>query len=161
VNDSLEPSHKHSIQAAVASPSGAEARIAIYNTDGDESVHEMENETIARFGSMPSNYRHISAAGITKVAEVLDAKRQLACILSLLQSFGINRNLMEVGVGGAYSGVYVTGDSINWQGDMRYVVIQPGNYWAHTVTTAVRDNVLIIRSAISRETLIVTLFARS
>jgi hypothetical protein len=76
----------------------------------------------------------------------------LVSILGALQSLGINRNLLDSGVGGAFYGVYVASSEIKWQGDILYIIRQPNEYWTVPISTAIRDDALIVKSEITRST---------
>jgi hypothetical protein len=136
-----------SIWLVVAAPHQLEAVAFVYNANDSGCIESLENDVVVRLGSMPERYRKLAASGVVKSASATDKPaHQLACVLSLLQSFGVNQKLLEHGVGGTYCGAYVTGEDIKWQEDINYIFVQPGAYMVSMVSTSVRDNVVIARS---------------
>ena len=110
----------------VASPTGAEDRAIAYTHDLTGTLQEIANDELVRFGGTDT-HRDLTVEAIAKVSrEPLSPQRRLSCVQSLLQSFGVNQNFMEQGIGGAYCGAYVSATGIHWQDDVIYFIHQPG-----------------------------------
>jgi hypothetical protein len=152
IKDTLTDIHSRGkIRLIVASPSGTGANVLFYNGDGELTVRELVNDQIVRFGSLDNEPRNLIAEVISQAAAASNnPSRLLASVLGTLQSLGVNSNLLDQGVGGAFYGAYVTAREICWQGDVLYVVKQPGEYWTLPISTSIRDNVLVIKSGITQ-----------
>ena len=138
------------IRLILAAPCADDATVLFYNSDGDLTVRELENDHIVRFGSLDSDRRLLAAEIIVQAGKSSDVPtRQLAIVLGLLQSLGINTNLLDQSVGGAFYGAYIDSNGITWQGDALYIVRQPGEFWTLPVSTSIRDDAVIIKSGIT------------
>lgn len=77
----------------------------------------------------------------------------LVCAIALCQLFGIHNNLIQFGVGGTFSGGVVAGDGFHWQQDVAYLLLDPHStnpqIPERSVLTAVRDDVLLVRSTVA------------
>ncbi|WP_428307689.1 hypothetical protein [Lacipirellula sp.] len=140
------------IKLVIAWPQGTEAVACGYNADGGGRIEDLESDHAFRL-SGTSMHRELTIEAIAKVTKsAATPAQQLACILSLLQSYGVNRNYLQEGIGGAYCGAVVTPSEIKWQGDIMYIITQPGQYLTHAITTRIRDNVLTVQTTIGSRT---------
>lgn len=143
------------IHLILVAPSVDGAIVLFFNSDNDLRVSELNDDHMVRFGSLDSNRRKLVAEVITQAAKSSDQpKRQLASVLGLLQSLGINNNLLEERVGGVFYGAYVTTNDIVWQGDFLYFVRQPDNYWIRPISMSIRDNAVIVKSEVADRTIV-------
>jgi hypothetical protein len=152
IAESVTPEEAGLVHLVVAAPSDSEVAAFVFNANNEGLIEPLENDVVFCLGSMPSQYRKMTATGVVKAANAMDVpSRHLASVLSMLQSYGVNQNLLEHGVGGTYCGAYVTGFEIKWQEDINYIFVQPGAYLISMVSTSVRENVVIARSELTQQ----------
>ncbi|MGZ8191776.1 MAG: hypothetical protein ACXWTS_11200 [Methylococcaceae bacterium] len=87
------------------------------------------NEPIISFGSPPEHLREYTYSFYEafkksreeeNYSELAD-EMMLLRMIALLQSYGIHNYTIEKGIGGAYSGLYITKEKIHWQPDVYYL----------------------------------------
>jgi len=102
----------------------------IYSIDNKKSPFiSVVNDSIISFGSPPENlrehtYSFYEAFKKTREEEnynELADEMMLLRMIALVQSYGIHNYTIEKGIGGAYSGLYVTKGGIHWQPDIYYL----------------------------------------
>jgi hypothetical protein len=148
----LDDESKASVQFILAAPNNIDVTMLFYNTDGRGNIGEVAEDHIVNFGSIRNEKRRLTCSLIAKIATSTEVPgRQLASVLGLLQSFGVNQNLFDDGVGGAFYGGYVTATEFKWQSDILYIIRQPGNYWTKLVATSIRDDAVVVKSGINKE----------
>jgi hypothetical protein len=152
IEDSLlDDESKASVHLILAAPNEVDATLLFYNAEGRRAIGEVAEDHIINFGSIGLEKRKSTWSAIRQIAtNNSEPERQLACVLGLLQSYGVNKELFADGVGGAFYGGYVTAKEFKWQGDILYVIRQPDNYWIEHVATAIRDDVVIVKSGIKK-----------
>ena len=150
--------HQRQIHLIVGIPQFPTPKLFAFNIDGDQKIHEVPDCTLVQFGSMEAKYKSVTAQMISKLKIFANEPDQfLIAGLAFLQSYGIHDHLLEHGVGGAFCGLHVGTETIQWQKDVLYFVHtsrdRPSDPTApdcgEMVSSIVRDHVLVVRSTFS------------
>lgn len=109
------------VQIAVAFFDG-NPRLLSFNSNGDFKIRD--DEQIVHLGSAPSGYKTVNEGWLKE--DILPATKnlpefQLPSMLGILQSHGILNPTLQVGIGGAFSGLYVDTNGGHWQPDMLFI----------------------------------------
>ena len=125
-----------------------------FNIEGDQSIHEVKDQTIVQFGSAPILYKTLSAQFLTniKVFEA-DPTRMLVSALAIIQSYGIHDYLIPHGIGGCFVGLSVDHNQIRWQPDVLYVLHRNLDPHLSMISSIVRAHVLVVRSNLTHKCL--------
>ncbi len=136
-----------SIHLVVAFPSSPKPTLLAFNIDGDQSIREVQEGSAVHFGSLKSAFRGVGPQMLHALRIFAsEPQRFLVSGLAFLQSYGIHRYLLEEGVGGAFCGLLVRKDSIEWQSDILFCMHKGIDPNINMVSSIVRDNVLVVRS---------------
>lgn len=152
---SHEPfSIKREARLVIAHKCEPRPRLFAFNHDGHGTVREVLDGEGVPLGSARSIHKQMTHELLTKLfpLESYGSDVYLAAAMGVLQSFGQHDNLLNDGVGGAFTGLCVSRDAIRWQPDLLYVIDEPDTPIAQSVATSVRDGGLVVSSAITRGT---------
>jgi hypothetical protein len=141
--------HKVEILAAIREPPNVS--LLGFNLTGEEQIEECSIGRGAHRGSMPPHFKErVHQALVGMASRPISNDRFLAAGLSYLQGRGLRDYLLEHGVGGAFTGLYVTADGVFWQKDTLYYVysdkdgrMAPLGF----VAVIIRENALLTRSS--------------
>jgi hypothetical protein len=78
--------------------------------------------------------------------------RILPTIISVVQSYGIYDDLIQMNVGGLIFGLCTSHGQVNWQDDTNYLLYGPNMDKISYISAIARDNVIIISSSITNDT---------
>ncbi len=138
---------KRKIKALLAYTVGSKPRLAAFNENEDGKIHW--NTESAHIGSISDGFIELTEKCISGIRSTPDVPpRRLVQTLALVQSYGIHRYLLEEGVGGCFSGLYVDQQGIHWQPDTLYLVTNPDLDQAGLVGSFARRNVLCLFSSL-------------
>ncbi len=116
-------------------------------------VQKHEPGTIVQFGSIPDPYKARTSDVLRGINQKsLDGSISLPIILSLTHAYCMHDELMKHCVGGAFYGLQVDREGVRWQGDILYGlydVYDVKESPIYFVSSVVRDDVLVVRSAIT------------
>jgi hypothetical protein len=152
IKEVMADADARAVSLMLAAPSQPEPLLLAYDSiSALDTIHIVEDTVGVSYGSLEYAPRE-HARSFIGAFMTLDPRAQLPCALGVLQALGVNTNILEQKVGGAFCGVDVDSSSIRWQGDTLYVVHQPGTYWCKQVLTCVRGNAVMIESGITDST---------
>lgn len=147
-NGPFDPNRQ--INLIVSIPTSPEPVLLAFNIDGDQRVQEIPDETVVQFGSMPQLYKNISASLLTKLSVFkAEPDRLLMGALAIIQSYVIHDSLLQEGVGGACTGLWIGPNIIQWQRDILYILHSDLDPKLDMISSIIRDNVLIVRSNVT------------
>lgn len=152
IGEVMVDSRSQPVSLMLAAPADPEPLLFAYDSaQAVDVVHRLEEPMGVSFGSLTGLPREHAQSFISEFMS-LDPLPQLHCALGVVQALGINTNLLEQFVGGAFCGVCVDRSSMRWQGDTLFVVRQPGAYWCKQVVCCIRANALLIESGVTGTT---------
>lgn len=82
----------------------------------------------------------------------LDSERMLPVIVAIVQSYGVQDDLMAMNVGGLIFGAQTRFGSISWLPDTNFVLYDPSFSYKEIITAIARDNALVVCSSFTNET---------
>lgn len=131
-------------------------RLISFNRSNDlKYINHAEGEVV-QLGSISASggISKLSESYVNKIHEMgLEGRLMLASVLALCQSFGVLNYLIEFGVGGTFSGGFVSSSGFHWQPDTGYLLFgtaEDGSIpQVGGVSTIVRENALSVRSALA------------
>lgn len=134
-------------------PKGADLQIAVayYNSKPQllyynslEGSKVNTDKRIVHMGSIPEPIKKLNQEWISHIdSRIINSPRQLlASQLGFLQSSNIFNSLLDVGIGGAFSGLYVDRGGGSWQPDI--IFIEDDKH----VSTCFRHDCLVINSPV-------------
>lgn len=131
-------------------------RLMSFNRDDDLKFIDHSEGDVVQLGSLSdrSDISQLSEPYVNKIHEMgLEGRSMLASVLALCQSYGVLNYLIELGVGGTFSGGFVDSSGFHWQPDIGYLLIgaTKGDLIsrADAVFTIVREDVLSVRSVLA------------
>ncbi len=145
-NWEVEISRK-AINLIVAAPQQQDAALVAFDGNSNLSVTEYGTNEYVQFGSVPDTFKRSTENTINGLNRLhLPPRSQLACLLSVLQSYGVENYTLEDGAGGAYCGAYASPQETKWQDDIGFCIYRRGFDITDIVATSVRDNVFFVHS---------------
>lgn len=149
---------KHDSRLVIAWRSAPFPRLFSFNHDGNGTFHELKDGEGVPLGSVSAMHRSLTQDLLRRlfVMESQGTGAYLAAALGALQSFGIHDYLLTDGVGGTFTGLCVSHNSITWQPDILYVIDEPGNNIWSAIATCTRDGSLIVNSTVTNATRVFT-----
>lgn len=140
------------IHLIIGIPASREPILLAFNIEGDQRLHEVQDETLVQFGSILPSHKSLTATLLKQLAVFRDEPgRLLACALGIIQSFGVHDYLLSQGAGGSFVGLRVGPNGIRWQQDLLYVLKADLDPMIDIVSSIVRDHVLVVRSNLIHE----------
>lgn len=135
------------LQMIVAYFENGEPKIVSFNSSGDMSINEEVNIQI---GSLAGHYPKL----INDVIDIIHSERvprecMLVRMIAFIQHLGIHDDLTKMYVAGAITGGILNNDTFTWQPDIMDIIYNDDGERVTSCdisTTAVRDDVLIIKS---------------
>ena len=111
-----------------------------FNSQDDHSIRE--DEILVQAGSLPQDYCDFTEYSLAHILPetVFHPDRHLASMLGIFQTYSLFDELMEHGVGGAFSGLFIGEEGSNWQPDILFILE------GKLVSTCFRDDCLLINS---------------
>lgn len=96
-------------------------RLITFNSKGDHKIRE--DEILVQAGSLPLRYRDFTEYSLAHILPetVFQPERHLASMLGIFQTYSMFDELMEHGVGGAFSGLFIEESGGRWQPDILFV----------------------------------------
>jgi len=141
---------ERTIQLIVASPSSPKPTLLAFNSDGNQAIQEVQEGCAIHFGSLSPAYKSVTPQFIELLRGfTLKPQQLLVGTLALLQSYGIHEHILEEGVGGAFCGLLVQENSIEWQKDILFCIHRGMDQNFNMVSSIVRDDVLVVRSTLN------------
>lgn len=108
-----------------------------FNANGDGKI--IEHDDIIQLGSIPEYFKENTADYLKQSYVGGDsAHTKMAKLLGVLQAYGRHYNIMEMGVGGAFSSICLNNNGISWQPDILYLVNFQNKEKNFLVSTCVR-----------------------
>lgn len=128
-------------------------RLFCFNQDGRGTVQEFGEGEGVPLGSVRAMHRSFTQDLFRRLykVEANGSAAYLASALGVLQSFGVHDYMLAHGVGGSFTGLCVSSESITWQPDLLYLIDQPEQSLWDSVATCVRDDVLIVTSTMTNQ----------
>jgi hypothetical protein len=153
---SNRPFHpERSCTLVIAFPNSPTPTLLSFNLHNDQNIIEHYEDCFLPIGSLPVRYDRRSFSIIDFLSKGFCNKPYwfLTFMLALVQSYGIHEVLLEKYAGGAYCGLLVGVHSIEWQPDILFYLYDEGrNSNVNTVSSIIRDHVLIVRSLFTKTT---------
>lgn len=135
----------------LAYPSPGAPRLLVFNESGTQTIEEAGEATLFQLGQLPPTQRRFTEAFLTWQYGILEAPHRILCTsMAVLQSYGVQEHLLASGVGGTFTGCYVTEVSILWQPDLLYLLTSTGPSFIDTILSCVRGNALVVSSSANR-----------
>jgi len=106
-----------------------------------------DNKNIYQLGSMESYHSSLTDFILSIMSQAnIDEDRMLAIVLAMVQSYGVNDDMLEQNIGGIVWGIRNTNGQLYWQEDTNYVIYDDDMslIW---VTAFELENVLIVSSS--------------
>jgi hypothetical protein len=145
-NWEVEISRK-AIKLIVAAPQQKDVTLIGFDGNPNLSVTEYGADEYVQFGSIPDQFKCSTVNMIKGLNRLhLPPRSQVACLLSVLQGYGVENYMLDDGVGGACCGAYASPQDIKWQDDIGFCIYRRGFDITDVVATSVRDNVFFVHS---------------
>lgn len=142
--------------------SGVELLIASSSADGNNELIKWDTEKGAdqsnanyyQIGSLVSYHAYLPPFLMNEIAKKrLETERVLPTITSVIQSYGMQENLVQMNIGGLIFGLYTSFGKVSWQEDTNYVLYSQNSTNPLSYISAIaRDNVLIVNSSVTNDT---------
>lgn len=146
----LDP--QRSCTVVIAFPNTPTPTLLSFNLNGDLNTIEHHEDCFLAIGSMPQKYKEISLHILEEGAHHFhnEPAQFLISVLAIIQSLVMREYLLEKGIGGVFCGLFIGEHSIQWQGDILFILHNGGNDpEKKMVLTIVRDHVLGIHSTMN------------
>jgi hypothetical protein len=82
----------------------------------------------------------------------LAADRVLPVITSVVQSYGVHDNLIQMNVGGVIFGLCISNGKVRWQEDTNYFLYSPNFQPSYFISVVTRDNTVVVNSSFTNDT---------
>lgn len=111
-----------------------------FNSQDDHSVRE--DEVLVQAGSLPKNHRDFTEFSLAHIlpGTVFEPDRHLASMLGIFQMYSVFDELMDHGVGGAFSGLFIDEAGGRWQPDILFILPDK------MISTCYREDCLLVGS---------------
>ena len=120
-------------------------KLLSFNSHGDYKIKD--DEKIIHLGSAPPKYKAINEDWLVDIPSRTKDQpgMQLSAVLGTLQSHGALNPTLQVGIGGAFCGLYINKNGGSWQPDILFIEEDK------LVSTCVRNDCLVVSSPIIGE----------
>ncbi len=144
---------QHTAQLVVAWRGEPCPRLFSFNHDGSGTFQELGHGEGVPLGSVRAMHKSMTQELLKRLfaVERQGSAAYLAAALGALQSLGVHDYLLDDGVGGSFTGLSVSRETIAWQPDLLYLIDEPGKEIWPGVATCVRDQNLIVTSTITNQ----------
>ncbi len=150
---SLGPYHsKNEIKLIAVIPKAPGSSLLYFDPDKYQNIQEVTAGNAIMFGSAQSMHLGQMKTMLSHIYQnhPNDPQSFLATVLGFVQSLGVNNYTMEHGFGGAYSGLYATQESIEWQADLLFCLYSDFNDPVSFIYSIIRDNGHVVRTTKSK-----------
>ncbi len=153
---------QHEARLVVAWRGDPFPRLFSFNQDGHGGIREFSEGEGVPLGSVRAMHKGLTQE-LLKHVSVLEREGSapyLTAVLGMLQSLGLHDYLLPDRVGGCFTGLRVSRDSMAWQPDLLYLVEEPDKPIWPAIATCIRDGNLIAASTVTNEVRIFATTAR-
>lgn len=140
---------------------GVELLIASSTADGNNELIKWDTEkgidrsnaSYYQIGSLVSYHAALPPFLMDEIAKKrLETEKVLPTITSVIQSYGLQENLVQMNIGGVIFGLYTSLGKVSWQEDTNYVLYSPNGANPFSYISAIaRDNALIVNSSVTND----------
>lgn len=115
-------------------------RLLTFNSKGDHTIRE--DEILVQAGSLPQEYKDFTEFSLAHIlpGTVFEPERHLASMLGIFQTYSVFDELMDYGVGGAFSGLFIGESGGKWQPDILFILPKK------LISTCYREECLLVGS---------------
>jgi|GEM_PF-3110907 hypothetical protein len=118
-------------------------KIINFNSREGNVIHD--DQDLVQMGNPPEEFQRRAQNWIADIKnDGHISNEHLTLILGILQSYDLLNNIIEIGIGGAFTGLYVNESGLNWQPDILFIEYS-GERDKH-VGTCFRHDCLVISS---------------
>jgi len=141
---------KRSVTLLIAS-STAQGSVELIKWDSLKGIDQSEAD-FYQIGSLTSYHSAFTSEFLNfLISGNLAIDRILPTIISVVQSYGVYDDLIQMNVGGLIFGLYTSHGNVYWQEDTNYIIYGPNIDKISYISAIARDNVIIISSSITNE----------
>jgi hypothetical protein len=139
------------LRVMIAVPMSPEPALVAFDPLDQNPIRQLAENQHGYFlaGSVGEEFFDVARAALTETVRMLpptESDRILVSALAVLQSIGIHHYLLPRGVGGAFCGIKVNGQGINWQPDIAYFLHQSLDPQGEIVFAVARDRAFYAHS---------------
>lgn len=111
---------------------------------------DRSNSSFYQLGSLTSFHASLTPSILSVLTRGnVEADRLLALAAAVVQSYGVNDNLIDQNIGGLIFGLRISGGHVTWQEDTSYLVYGSSMAEVNYVSAFARDDVLIVSSSLN------------
>ena len=146
-------SREREVALIAAYPSEDKSTLLVFNESGQQHVTEVHEGHLTQIGNLPELERSFTRHFLKSTYFIQEEpSRILITAMAAMQSYGLRSTLLENGVGGTFTGVYVDADGVSWHEDVLIMLVDTAETPSGLITIAVRGNALISQSSRERTT---------